>query len=254
MPFILQFINHIYGKRDQYTVTLGGLGASGKTTLLYDVEAFKPPTTAKNGAIKTASHDICAWDVGTGCALPSHMVNLIRWYLDAAHALVWMVDSQDREMLRDSIESLAELLEAYEQKNESSDEQQPAKPQQIPILVNRDIAGAGEDGQSSILPSKEIRKTLPHQTSIGHFSIQSMSQDFVPNANVDDCRAWVDGFARFLIVSPYIVDGSLWMDYYSKEVIMTLAAKEQMVLPDEKHLPSIANRDMISKLRSEASS
>lgn len=86
---------------------------------------------------------------------------------------------------------------------------------------------------------------------IVHFSMQNMSQDSVPHINADDTRAWVDDFARFLIVSPYVVDGNLWMDYYSKEVIMTPIAKKQMVLPDRKRLPSITDKDLISKLLSD---
>ncbi|KAF7371161.1 ADP-ribosylation factor 4 [Mycena sanguinolenta] len=48
-----------------------------------------------------------------------------------------------------------------------------------------------------------------------------------------------DHFARFLLLNPHLVDGSLWAEYYSKEVIMTPEAKAGMVLPDKKPLPNL---------------
>ena len=56
---------------------------------------------------------------------------------------------------------------------------------------------------------------------------------------------YAEGFARFLLLNPYVVDGSLWQDYYSKEVMMSPEAKKRMVLPDKKPLPSLIERDEI---------
>jgi hypothetical protein len=86
---------------------------------------------------------------------------------------------------------------------------------------------------------------------IVHFGIQGMNHNFVRHRDdISDTtpRAWIDDFARFLIVNPFVVDGQLWADYYSKEVIMTPGAKSEMVLPDKKPLLSIAVRDTVSKL------
>ncbi|ELU40464.1 ADP-ribosylation factor [Rhizoctonia solani AG-1 IA] len=54
-----------------------------------------------------------------------------------------------------------------------------------------------------------------------------------------------EDFCRFLLLNPYVADGSLWEDYYSKDVIMTTNAKENMVLPDKLPLPSLIARDSI---------
>lgn len=56
-----------------------------------------------------------------------------------------------------------------------------------------------------------------------------------------------DGFGRFLLLNPYVVDGNLWADYYTKGVIMTPEAKEQMVLPDKKPLPNLIARDSVRR-------
>ncbi|KIK57964.1 hypothetical protein GYMLUDRAFT_86532 [Collybiopsis luxurians FD-317 M1] len=46
-------------------------------------------------------------------------------------------------------------------------------------------------------------------------------------------------FARFLIMNPFVARGNLWEDYYSRDVMMSLGAKERMVLPDKKPFPNI---------------
>ncbi|KAG6829493.1 hypothetical protein H0H92_004375 [Tricholoma furcatifolium] len=54
-------------------------------------------------------------------------------------------------------------------------------------------------------------------------------------------------FALFLALNPYVADGNLWMEYYSKDVMMSPAAKGGMVLPDKKQLPNLVVRDAIVK-------
>ncbi|KAG6843901.1 hypothetical protein H0H87_011909 [Tephrocybe sp. NHM501043] len=54
-------------------------------------------------------------------------------------------------------------------------------------------------------------------------------------------------FTLFLALNPYVADGNLWADYYSKEVMMSPAAKAAMTLPDKKPLPNLVVRDAISK-------
>lgn len=46
-----------------------------------------------------------------------------------------------------------------------------------------------------------------------------------------------NGFARFLMLNPFLVDGQLWADYYSTEVLMSPQAKEGLQFPDLKKLP-----------------
>jgi hypothetical protein len=49
----------------------------------------------------------------------------------------------------------------------------------------------------------------------------------------------VDDFAHFLAVNPYLVDGQLWADYYSKELLMSPEAKQGVQFPDIKKLPDV---------------
>ncbi|KAG6863885.1 hypothetical protein C0993_010046, partial [Termitomyces sp. T159_Od127] len=55
-----------------------------------------------------------------------------------------------------------------------------------------------------------------------------------------------DQFTLFLVLNPYVSDGNLWADYYSKEVMMSPTAKRGMVLPDKKPLPNLVVRDAIA--------
>ncbi|KAJ1307422.1 hypothetical protein OPQ81_001524 [Rhizoctonia solani] len=75
-----------------------------------------------------------------------------------------------------------------------------------------------------------------------HFGIQSMSTE-----EMQIISAQNEDFCRFLLLNPYVVDGNLWKDYYSRDVMMTPNAKENMVLPDKKPLPSLVARDFIRK-------
>jgi len=67
---------------------------------------------------------------------------------------------------------------------------------------------------------------------------EKASFDTVPEIGADD-------FSRFLLINPYVADGQLWADYYSKEVMMTPKAKEEMVLPDKKPLPNLVSRETV---------
>ncbi|KAF7377772.1 ADP-ribosylation factor [Mycena sanguinolenta] len=56
----------------------------------------------------------------------------------------------------------------------------------------------------------------------------------------------LDDFPRFLLLNPYVANGNLWADYYSKEVMMSVEAKQGPLLPDIKPLPNLVIRDAIS--------
>ncbi|CAE6435243.1 unnamed protein product [Rhizoctonia solani] len=77
---------------------------------------------------------------------------------------------------------------------------------------------------------------------IVHFGMQSMPvEDVQVNYEAND------DFCRFLLLNPYVADGTLWEDYYSKDLMMTPNAKENMVLPDRVPLPSLITRDSIRR-------
>ncbi|KAJ7457265.1 ADP-ribosylation factor [Mycena galericulata] len=60
-----------------------------------------------------------------------------------------------------------------------------------------------------------------------------------------DAEPGADDFPRFLLLNPFVADGNLWADYYSKDVMMSPAAKAGMVLPDKKPLPNVVAREAV---------
>lgn len=94
---------------------------------------------------------------------------------------------------------------------------------------------------------------------IVHFGIRNVPASPEPPAPNDtlstdttECKATSPGpndFARFLLINPHVADGNLWSDYYTREIIMTPAAKAEMVLPDKKPLPNLVIRDAFNNFR-----
>ncbi|KAJ7061990.1 ADP-ribosylation factor [Mycena amicta] len=84
-----------------------------------------------------------------------------------------------------------------------------------------------------------------------HFGIQSMPRTtHVHTHPLADSDSDAGDFLRFLLVNPYVADGALWAEYYSKDVMMSQEAKRAMVLPDLKPLPNLVVRDAIAIGRS----
>ncbi|KAJ7250601.1 ADP-ribosylation factor [Mycena rebaudengoi] len=77
-----------------------------------------------------------------------------------------------------------------------------------------------------------------------HFGIRS-----TPDADpAVEKLAESEEFMRFLLLNPFVADGGLWAQYYSKDVMMSVKAKAEMVLPDKKALPNLVVRDAITKV------
>ncbi|KAF8644815.1 hypothetical protein AX16_008272 [Volvariella volvacea WC 439] len=70
----------------------------------------------------------------------------------------------------------------------------------------------------------------PPQPTSQHFS-SSASNQKPPPTPLD--------FPRFLLQNPHVADPNLWSVFYSKELMMSPGAKQAMVLPDKKPLPSL---------------
>ncbi|KAJ7650893.1 ADP-ribosylation factor [Roridomyces roridus] len=91
-----------------------------------------------------------------------------------------------------------------------------------------------------------IRSMPPPVADSDASSLQTLVADEEPKAKVsNDWAPNADDFPRFLLLNPFVADGNLWADYYSKEVIMSPEAKAGMVLPDRKPLPNLVVRESI---------
>jgi hypothetical protein len=85
------------------------------------------------------------------------------------------------------------------------------------------------------------------QTPVQNYSHELKDEIVDQNMGLERKELGPDDFRLYLLVNPYVVDGNLWEDFYSREVIMTLEAKEEMRLPDKKPLPNLVMREIIGK-------
>jgi hypothetical protein len=98
-----------------------------------------------------------------------------------------------------------------------------------------------------------------------HFGIRSMPPMYSPSASdislsdsitvvempgkVESASSSLADFSAFLMLNPFVVDGNLWADYYSKEKLMSPEAKTGVVLPDKKPLPNLVVRDAVTTMK-----
>jgi small GTP-binding protein len=106
--------DRLLGKKD-YRILMLGLDAAGKTTLLYRLKLGEVQTTIPTigfnvEQVEYQNITFTVWDVGGQDKLRS----LWRHYYDGAHALIYVVDSNDRERVALAKAELGRLLEAEE--------------------------------------------------------------------------------------------------------------------------------------------
>lgn len=96
----------------EYRVIFFGLDSSGKTTLLYKIKLGKIvrtiPTIGFN--VESITHgklNLTIWDVG----LRDRARPLIRHYLPNTHALIYLIDSNDRDRLDEAKEEMYSLAQ-----------------------------------------------------------------------------------------------------------------------------------------------
>ena len=104
----------VFGAKEQ-NILLLGLDAAGKTTILYKLRLGEAvhtiPTIGFNvEAVEYGSIKFTMWDVGG----QEKIRKLWRHYFRGADALIFVVDSADRDRLDDAREELAHLLDEDE--------------------------------------------------------------------------------------------------------------------------------------------
>jgi len=107
-----------FSKRDKTHVVLFGLDAAGKTTILYVLKLGKVVTTIPTigfavETITSGNLNITAFDVGGR----DKILSLWRHYYKNTSAIVFVLDSNDRERLDDASEQLHQIANEEELKN-----------------------------------------------------------------------------------------------------------------------------------------
>ncbi|KAG5219373.1 ADP-ribosylation factor [Salix suchowensis] len=378
-------------QRKAYTVSILGLDYSGKTTLLYKLKLGEVVQTIPSIGFTVEEVEVSSaagggeelrmvcWDIGAGCGGFMHMKKLISMCIEKTNAIVWMVDSNDRPRVKESVEILKEILLrqwpipilVYVPTFSSLDYHLPRRlqPSEQTRYGRLNVIGRNSEGVCTPsgrytfnvfrcsclqdLPKSGIPEAFywlrlvlqlsptssnvteePSVPTSGHIDLQNGGlaeklDAWVTRASSDvpadeylslfeavNLPSW-DHYAHVRIAkgpdlqwdrtyikesgqaggrtfhltmtylwiqlvhfgiqnttaslpssappsdkSPnhflprrrlcsllasqsYVVDGNIWSNYYSKDVIMTPAAKAGLVLPDKKPLPSILSRDAV---------
>ncbi|PPQ80485.1 hypothetical protein CVT25_001751 [Psilocybe cyanescens] len=116
----------------------------------------------------------------------------------------------------------------------------------------KDLIFKGLEKYISVSPQTKGRSFHVTMTyfwiQIVHFGIRNMPPltPDNPSTSPESTQITSDDFSRFILINPYVADGNLWLDYYTKENMMSPKAKGEMVLPDKKPLPNLVIRDAIT--------
>mmetsp|Transcript_113577 Transcript_113577/g.220225 ORF Transcript_113577/g.220225 Transcript_113577/m.220225 type:complete len:209 (-) Transcript_113577:193-819(-) len=104
-----------WGRRPEFRILMHGLDAAGKTTILYRMKLGKVVTTIPTIGfnVETLQHKnvtITAWDVGGRDKIRP----LWRHYYQGTHAMIFVVDCNDKDRIDDAREELAKVLQEEE--------------------------------------------------------------------------------------------------------------------------------------------
>lgn len=122
------------------SITILGLGSSGKTTLLYFLKLGEIVQTIPTIGFNVETVDIVTakgnffrmtgWDVGTGCGI-RYLYGVLHHYINCGKALIWMVDASESECLPESVEALKQILLAASKARENIE----GDKKELPILM-----------------------------------------------------------------------------------------------------------------------
>ncbi|PBK73357.1 P-loop containing nucleoside triphosphate hydrolase protein [Armillaria solidipes] len=107
--------------------------------------------------------------------------------------------------------------------------------------------------QSPIASGRTYHVTMTYfWIQLVHLGIRNMPLSSASNASditlVDSVEPSPEDFIRFLLMNTHLLVGNLWMEFYSKDTMMSSEAKAGVVLPDKKPLPNLVVRDAISRM------
>ena len=118
---IRRFMDRFFPHDNPYTVSIFGVPGAGKTTLLYQLKLRQVVTAYPTMGINIETVEVptssgkslkfTGWDFGNGCASTRTMMGVYANYVANAHALVWVVDANERGVLDESVQGLEYVLQ-----------------------------------------------------------------------------------------------------------------------------------------------
>lgn len=124
MSTIIRRFMNLLRRNNEYTITIASFGSTGKTTMLYFLKLNEIVQTIPSIGFNVENIEIplrggkqlkfTAWDVGTGCGSAKIIPMLVSSYTAGADALIWMVDSTDRQGLQECVQTFNDVVKDIE--------------------------------------------------------------------------------------------------------------------------------------------
>ncbi|KAF5328803.1 hypothetical protein D9619_011526 [Psilocybe cf. subviscida] len=195
MTSIIQTLLSKIFPTDATRVTMLGLGASGKTTILYLLKTHSIVTTIPsmgfnietvNVVSSGGKHiDATVWDIGTGCGM-QYMFGLLNSYVSHSDALIWVVDASERgEWLQESVDSLARVILDL---GSPGDDGKTIAPIPIMILANK-------SDRANAMSIDEVRKHFAKATKgrfVGVFKTTCTPSTGLENSGLPEAFDWLN--------------------------------------------------------------
>ncbi|RXW24319.1 hypothetical protein EST38_g1513 [Candolleomyces aberdarensis] len=181
---------------DIQRVVIAGLDYGGKTTLLYllktgdvvttiptlgfNVEVVEAPTSSSGSSGSKKSLKMEAWDVGTGCSgLSTVIIGMLGVYMHSAKALIWVVDSADKERLTESVEILDGALAVIDREPDVAE-------RHIPVLIL-----ANKSDRPNAIPLDNVRLSFSRVLAGRISSIYATSLTTNPPTGLAEAFDWL---------------------------------------------------------------
>jgi len=121
---IRRFMDRLFAHNNPYTVSIVGVSGGGKTTLLYQLKLRQVVTAYPTLGFNVETVEVptssgkplkfTGWDLGIGCASMHTMTRLHATYVANGHALIWVVDANERGYLDESVKGLIYMLQCVD--------------------------------------------------------------------------------------------------------------------------------------------
>ncbi|KAJ6474471.1 ADP-ribosylation factor [Mycena vitilis] len=185
-----RLVDRFYPRPDNgCKIPLLGLDASGKTTLLYRLKIGEIVTTIPTIGFNIEMIQVPAgnsgrlitmqcWDAG-GCT--KFGPSFVRLFAASSDALIWIVDSSDRDRIVESVEELLQHIRTF-----TSFPDDPA-PKDLPVLII-----ATKQDLPNAIPIDEIRAKFKLATTESpYFIIGTSATQSVRDAPFTDAFGWL---------------------------------------------------------------
>ncbi len=196
MQSFQHLVNRFYhGIQDHYSILLIGLDNAGKTSFLYlvkegkqaeitiptigfNVETVRPPTFSRGEIVSKGSVEMTMCEIGMPGGASRSCFYALRRYAECGDAVIWVVDSVESELFRESVAELRMTLKNFDARDENGSASRKPNPRPLLMCVSFHVVVRGQKKPWST-QGTELVFTLDSQIS-KIFRVQNLLKKFAP--------------------------------------------------------------------------